>query len=157
MNAAHLHLMINHLPVLGTLFGLLLLAAGTWRKSEDLKRAALASFVLVALAAIATYLTGEPAEGVVKKLPGLAEGLFEKHEDLAGAAMAGSVVVGVAGLFGLVWYQGPRPMKPWFGTLILIAAVVVTGLMAYTAYLGGHIRHSELGGVMVTSVGSLWH
>ncbi len=147
MNAAHLHLMINHLPVLGTVFGLLLLAAGTWRKSEELKRAALATFVLVALAAIATYLTGEPAEDVAKKGANFAGAFFEKHEDLAGAAMAGSVVIGVAALFGLVWYQGPRLMKPWFGTLVLVAALVVTGLMAYTAYLGGRIGHPELGGV----------
>jgi uncharacterized membrane protein len=148
MNAAHLHLMINHVPVLGTVFGLLLLAVALGRKSEDLKRAALATFVIVAVAAVITYLTGEPAEAIVKKLPGLAEGQFERHEDLAGAAMGGSVGIGVAALVGLLWFQGARPIKPWFGGVLLLGALVVTGLMGYTAYLGGQIRHTEMQAVV---------
>ncbi len=144
MNAAHLHLVINHVPVLGTVFGLLLFAFAVGRKSDDLRKAAFATFVIVAVMAVVAYLTGEPAEGVLKKLPGMAEGFSEKHEDLAGAAMAGSAVIGVAALVGLVWFQGPRPVKPWFTALMLIAALVVAGLMAYTAYLGGQIRHTEM-------------
>ncbi len=144
MNAAHLHLMINHIPVLGTVFGLLLLAFALGRKSEDLKKAALATFVTVALVAVVTYLTGEPAQEKVKQVPGITEAFFEKHEDVAGAAMAGSVAVGVVALVGLVWFHGARPMKPWFGALLLTGALVVSGLMAYTAYLGGQIRHTEM-------------
>jgi len=144
MNGAHLHLMINHVPVLGTVFGLVLLAVGLWCKSEDLKKAALGTFVIVAVAAVVTYLTGEPAEGIVKKVPGLAEEQFGRHEDFAGAAMAGSVVVGVAALVGLLWFHGTRPMKPWFASILLLGALVVAGLMGYTAYLGGLIRHTEM-------------
>jgi len=144
MNAAHLHLMINHIPVLGTIFGVLLLGLALWRKSEDLKKAALATFVVVAVAAVVTYLTGEPAEGVLKSLPGVSEGSFEQHEELAGVAMAASVAVGVAALGGLAWSQGARPIKAWFGTIVLVGALVVSGLMGYTAYLGGQIRHTEM-------------
>lgn len=136
--------MINHLPVLGTLFGLILLAYAFWRKSEDVKKAALLTFVVVAVAAVVTYLTGEPTVDRVKTVLGLADGVIEKHEDLAGAAMAGSVAVGVVALAGLVWFQGPRPVNKWFGALVLAGALVVTGLMGYTAYLGGQIRHTEM-------------
>ena len=37
MNATHLQLMLNHLPVLGSAFGLVLLIFGLWRKSDELK------------------------------------------------------------------------------------------------------------------------
>ena len=46
MNGAQLHLLLNHFPILGTLFGLLVLAAGLWKKSEDLQKAALVCFLL---------------------------------------------------------------------------------------------------------------
>ena len=49
MNPAHLHLMLNHIPVLGTAFGLGLLAFALWRRSDELKKTALGVFVLVAL------------------------------------------------------------------------------------------------------------
>ena len=68
MNATHLHLMLNHIPVLGTVFGLGLLVFALWRKSEELKKAALGIFLIVALLAVPVYLTGEPAEGVADLL-----------------------------------------------------------------------------------------
>jgi len=41
MNAAHLHLIVNHVPVLGPVFALLLLSLGMIRRSVDLKKAGL--------------------------------------------------------------------------------------------------------------------
>jgi hypothetical protein len=43
-----------------------------------------------------------------------------------------------------IWFRGGRPAKNWFSTLALAEAVLVTGLMAWTAYFGGQIRHSEI-------------
>jgi hypothetical protein len=68
MNPPHLHLMLNHLPFLGTIFGLGLLAYGIWRDSEDVKKAALGVLVVVALLAVPVYLTGEPTADAVKGL-----------------------------------------------------------------------------------------
>jgi uncharacterized membrane protein len=144
MNGAHLHLLINHVPVLGTGFALALLAFSVWKRSEDIRKAALASFVIVALAAVATYLTGEPAEHVVRGLPGVAGTLIERHDDAAGIALGGAIVLGLLALVGLIWFRAGRPVKNWFSALALVAAVIVTGCMAWTAYLGGQIRHSEI-------------
>jgi len=73
MNLAHLHLVLNHLPVLGTGFGLALLIFGLWRRSDELKKTALGVLVLVALAAVPVYLTGEPAEELVQAVPGVSK------------------------------------------------------------------------------------
>lgn len=50
MNAAHLHLALNHLPVIGSLFSALLLGWALLRSAYELKRAALGAVVLVAFA-----------------------------------------------------------------------------------------------------------
>jgi uncharacterized membrane protein len=144
MNPAHLHLILNHLPVLGTAFGLAILAFGLWKKNEAIKRLALATLVIIALSAIPAYLTGEPAEDVVKGLPGVAMSLVERHEEAAGVALGGVLALGALALAGLVIFRGQRPVANWFGLLTLLAAVVVTGLMAYTANLGGQVHHPEI-------------
>ena len=41
MNWAHMHLLINHIPVLGMVFGTLLLAYGLVKKNEEIKRVSL--------------------------------------------------------------------------------------------------------------------
>ncbi len=144
MNLIHLHLLLNHLPVVGTLCGFGLLAFALWRRSTDLKRAALGVLVISALVAIPAYMTGEPAEDGVKGLPGISRALIEQHEEAAGVALGGLLTVGVAALAGLIWFRGSRLMPAWFGVITLIGALIVTGLMAWTANLGGQVRHTEI-------------
>ncbi|MCX6921688.1 MAG: hypothetical protein NT154_00485 [Verrucomicrobia bacterium] len=144
MNGAHFHLLINHIPVLGTFFGLALLAFAAWKRSNELRKAAFGTFVVAALAAVATYLTGEPAEDVVKGMAGISAALIERHDNAAGIALGGAIALGVLALGGLIWFRGGKPIRNWFSTLALAAAILVTGLMAWTANLGGQIRHSEI-------------
>jgi hypothetical protein len=144
MNGAHLHLLMHHAPVLGTFFGLALLAFATWKRSVELRKAALGTFVIAALAAVANYLTGEPAEDVVKGLPGISAALIDRHDDAAGIALGGAIALSVLALGGLIWFRRGKPIKNWFSTLALAAAILVTGLMAWTASLGGQIRHTEI-------------
>lgn len=145
MNAAHLHLVLTHLPVLGTGFALGTLAWGLWKQSQELKRLALGILVLAALVALPTYFTGEPAEDIVQRVPGTAGGRIEAHEDWAGAALAGAGVLGVTALGGLVVYRRGRLLPRWFAGATLAGALVVTGMMTWTASLGGQIRHPETG------------
>jgi len=144
MNLTHLHQLLNHLPVVGTICGLGLLAFALWLRSNDLKRAALGLLVISALVAIPAYLTGEPAEDGVKGLPGVSKVLIEQHEEAAGVALGGVVVVGVVALTGLLWFRGKQLMPAWFGVVALMSALVVSGLLAWTANLGGQVRHTEI-------------
>ena len=95
MNWAHIHLLLNHLPVIGTIFGVLRLLFAWLRKSEELKRVSLGVFVLTALLALPVYFTGEPAEKVVERLPVVAEPLIERHEN---AALFALLTAGGAGI-----------------------------------------------------------
>ena len=144
MNWPHIQLMLNHVPVLGTVFGLALLVWGSWRGNVTLQRAALVTFALAALVAIPVYFTGEPAEDAVERLAGVTDSAIEAHEEAALVSLIAVGILGVLGLAGLVFSR-----SRFNATIVRSAlgiAVLTAGLMAWTANLGGRIRHSELGG-----------
>jgi hypothetical protein len=142
VTAAHIHLVLCHVPVLTILFGLGWLAFGVWRGSQDIQKAALGMFVVAAVLAVPSYLTGEPAAGAIKGLPGFSERIMEQHQAAAGVALAGCIALGIVALAGLL-FRG-RAVAGWFGVLLLAGALVVVVLVARTANLGGQIRHSEI-------------
>jgi uncharacterized membrane protein len=148
MSTAHLHLLLNHIPVVGILIGFVVFALGVWRRNDSWTRLALGLFAAVALVAIATMLTGESAEQVVEHLPGVSESLIESHEDAAKLAAIGAYVLGAISMAALGWARG-RPLSRALTVMLLPVMLLVTGLMAYTANLGGQIRHTEIrtGGV----------
>jgi uncharacterized membrane protein len=150
MNLAHVHLLLNHIPVLGTVFGLILLIIAILRKSEELRKVCLGTFVVVTLLAIPVYLTGDPAENIVKNLPGVSKPTIDAHDDAAGASLIALSILGVVSLAGLILEWKSRPAPRWFGTLLLALSLIATGMMAWTANLGGQIRHSEVRSGSVT-------
>jgi hypothetical protein len=153
MNAIHVHLMLTHVPVLGTVFGLGLLLVALWRRSDEVKKVALGVFVLAALFAVPVYLTGEPAEDGVKGLPGVTKAVIEDHEEAAEVAFTSLVILGVGALAGLFFFRRGKAVPGWFGAGLLAAALVVGGLMIWTANLGGRVRHTEIRSQTVPSAG----
>ena len=144
MTPTHLHLLLNHIPVLGTVFGLGLFAFGVWRKNHELKTAALGVFVIIALLTVPVYLTGEPAEETVESLPGVSKALIEQHDGSAAYAFTGVIVTGVTALGGLIYFRRGKLLPVWYCSLIFAGSLIVSGLMAWTANLGGQIRHTEI-------------
>jgi uncharacterized membrane protein len=143
MNWAHVHLILNHIPVLGTVFGLTLLGWAILRRNDAVQRVALATFVAVALLALPVYLTGQPAEDVVEHAAGVSESVIEAHEEAAVVALIGVELLGLIAAGGL--YLSRRGRAPFAAAprTALLLSIVVAGLMAWTANLGGQIRHVE--------------
>jgi hypothetical protein len=144
MNSAHLHLILNHIPVLGMGFGLALLGWALLRKSELLKETSLGFIVIIAMLAIPTYLTGEPAEELVENLPGVDKPSIERHEEAAQLAFVSVLIVGAAALIGLIFFRRSKSIPDWFSIVVLGLSAIVFVLMARTANLGGPIRHPEI-------------
>jgi uncharacterized membrane protein len=145
MSGAHLHLLLNHLPVIGTLVALLLLAYAQLRGSQELTRASLGIFAIAAVMGLAAFLTGEPAEHVVKRLPGIEKSAIHEHEEAALVATWLLGVVGAVSLGGLIGFRkrtGGVPRR--FGVLVLALSLFPALAMARTANLGGKIRHPEI-------------
>ena len=64
MNLAHVHLLLNHFPTIGFGIGLALYFAALIGKKDDLHRASLVIFFLIAAVAIPTYMSGNAAEEI---------------------------------------------------------------------------------------------
>ena len=143
MSLVHLHLLLNHVPVIGTFFILFLLAAALWRRSNE--TAKLGLFLMVGIAVVAgfVFLTGEPAEEAVEHVAGVTDAVIHSHEEAAEAALVASGLAGALGLGLLVWFWR-RELPRWAGMVSLVTMLAVGGLMAWTANLGGRIRHTEI-------------
>jgi hypothetical protein len=76
MNAAYFHLVLNHIPVLGVLLGLALFLLALIPKSTEVRSVALWVFLLAALSAAPVFLTREPAEDLVERVPECAASLW---------------------------------------------------------------------------------
>lgn len=144
MDPVHAHLILNHIPVVGLGAALLLLLYAIARKSDEMKKAALAGFVLLALVAIPVFLTGKAAEDPAEHLPGVFESFIEQHEEAATAALIAIEVLGAVSLAGLVLTRRSKALPKWFATILLFASLGVAGVMTWTANLGGQIRHTEI-------------
>jgi hypothetical protein len=96
-----------------------------------------------ALTALPAFLTGEPAEDLIERMPGIEKPLIEQHEDAAGLALGSALAAGLAA--ALVLFVSRKRSVPTWG---LLAAVLVSTLstasMVWTARIGGQIRHSEI-------------
>jgi hypothetical protein len=153
MNPAHLHLLLTHLPVVGAVFAVLLLAVGLLTRSAAVRRVALAAVVVVALLGLPTYFTGEGAEDAVEGLPGVSEALVERHEDAAGRSLVVLEAAGVLALLGLAVTARARRVPTWVVAGTLLVTAVGAGLLGWTANLGGEIRHTEIRAGAVASAG----
>lgn len=144
MTAAHLHLALNHIPVLGTLFALGLLAYGLWRNHAALKKGALGMLAAVGAVAVAVYLTGEPAEEIVEGLAGVSHEAIEVHETWGWYAALASIGTGLVSLGALLyqWTTSSLPQGVVRGVFLL--ALTSGALMVYAATLGGKVHHPEL-------------
>lgn len=150
MDTAYIHLLLNHLPVLGVPFGLLLLAAGMIRKSSDLQRAALVTFALAALFTVPVYLTGDPAEEKVEHIAGVSHHQIHEHEERAEISLIATSVLGVLSLGALIGWRGRDLPSAPLGALAVLA-LLTFGSLVLTAKAGGEIRHTEFSGAVVTA------
>lgn len=143
MSEVHIHLLLNHVPVIGVFGAMLVLGIGIVKRSQDVMRVGLGLVVLVAVASLVVYLTGEPAEHLVERLPGISKTALEAHEDAAFYATVVALLLGVAVAAGLLVYRN-RTVPLWLAVWTLLLSLVSAGVTAWTAGLGGQIRHSEI-------------
>lgn len=147
MNTTHVHLLLNHVAVLGAIFSVVVLIWGLIQKDKSIRTVALVGFVVAALAAIPVFLTGESAEEAVEDLAGISKNLIESHEESANVALWLVEALGLLSLITLIgermeWKPASRMTLP-----ILMLALVAAGSISYTAYMGGKIRHTEISSI----------
>lgn len=145
INAAHLHLILNHIPIIGTAIAIFVLIIGFFWKSDDIKRVCLMILVLTALITIPVYLSGKDSEGMIEgNYEDVDEEFIEEHEEFALYSFIAMDIAGFIALIGLVLYRRPKIFPLYFTILMFLILMVVNGMMGWTANLGGKIHHPEI-------------
>jgi uncharacterized membrane protein len=143
MSTVHLHLLLNHIPVVGSLVAVVLFAAALLFKETVSTKFALAFTAAIAAVAVAVYFTGGAAEDAVEKLAGVTERAIERHEEAAEVTTIAIGILGVLSALAFVIVRSRRAPR-WLALAGLVGSIAVSGLMAWTANLGGQIRHTEI-------------
>ena len=144
MNEAHYHLVVNHFPIMGTIFGLGILIAGMVFKKNSLQITAYVLFCIAAIAGFLSMNTGEGAEDLVENLPSVGHTIIHEHEEIAEKFAV--IVYALAGFSLLTMYLQAKKssfakMASYFTLLLaLIAAFIGKGV----GTTGGEIRHTEI-------------
>ena len=146
MNLAHLHLLLNHIPIIGAIIGLGLLVVSLATKGDDLQRASLMVLAALALLSLPAFFSGVGAQGAIRKDTRIPASLIERHEGSAILALFFMEVTGALALVGLWRRHRLFKAKPSSLSLaaILFFSVVTAGLMARVGSTGGDIRHPEI-------------
>lgn len=143
MNAAHYHLIVNHIPLFTTLIGLLILGWGMIKKSQSINNIA---FVLLIVGALSSYValeTGEGAEEIIEEQSISNDQTIHDHEETAELAFWFAAVTGGLSIIGLFASSFGSRIQNSVNGLTLLAAIITLGLLSYAAYQGGAIRHTE--------------
>lgn len=145
MDLTHLHLILNHLPVVGIIVGFFVLTWGVVRSYDNVQDVGLSILFFTAMIALPVYLTGEPAEEMVEHLPGVSEQIIELHEESAVLSLSLAIATGALAFLTLV---AKRFLSARFGLMAiyfcLLVSIIAGASITYTANLGGQIRHSEI-------------
>jgi hypothetical protein len=148
LDAPHLHLLTNHLPIFVTLSGLFAMAVGLWSKNQGIRQVALTLMFLGIAGGILTFWFGQQAYNPVR---GLADEIGQDWLDLH-MERAEQVVwvfwtagAGVAAAWVLAWKQHRLAIPAAMVAGML--GLITLGLSGWIADAGGKIRHDELRGL----------
>lgn len=144
MNQTHIHLLLNHFPIIGTLIGSCLLLWGIIKKNTQLKFISAFLLACMAIFAVPVFFTGEPAEESVEHITGISEQAIELHEEAAETAIWLMGITGIAALAAMFMAYKKLKQAGSFFIAVFILSALCFASMARTGYLGGQIRHTEI-------------
>jgi uncharacterized membrane protein len=143
MDQTHLHLITNHLAIIGTLFAGIVLLIGLISNTVQTR---IASFILMLISSIGGYITfktGHEAEETVEHMKGISEYVIEQHEEFAKKALWFIILLFISSIVGL--YAGKKNLsaEKKISWIILLIAFISFAIFAWTGYLGGQIMHAN--------------
>ncbi len=146
MSTLHLHLLVNHLPIVGAFLGVpLLLLALLRRRDPGALYAAAMVLVMAGVGAVVAEETGEGAEEPAERIAGVSEAALEIHEERAEVATPIAMLAAALALGAVAaarWRPGALATAATAATFVMNLGSA--GAMAWTGQSGGWIRHSEV-------------
>lgn len=146
MNGAHIHLLLNHIPILGTLFGLIIFIFAVIRNNKTLLQTTLFTFIISAIVAFPVLQSGEEAEEIVEhsKEMKVSHDVIHEHEEVAETAFWLLIALGAGSLLFLIFSWKSNTVAKIPSLVLLVLAAVVMYFMAKAGNTGGLIKHPEI-------------
>lgn len=144
MNEVHLHLVVNHFPIIGTIFGLGILVTGIFLKNNVVKNVAYVLFIVAAIFGAVSMATGEGAEEIAEKLPSVTEQFIHEHEEMAEKLAVVLYALGLVSSVGLFLNLKNHAKANLISYLAVVIAVIGVFVGKQTGTTGGEIRHTEI-------------
>lgn len=155
MNATHIHLLLTHFPIVGTLITSAIMVWAIVKNNPKFKDFAAGLVIVLAVSALVVNNTGESAEHTAKKIPGVTKDSIHTHEDAAKPALILTLVAGLAcGVF-LFFSLRKLPMRKSLFIACTVLTVLAFAAMARAGYYGGQIRHTEIAGGATSAAGAI--
>lgn len=143
-NAAHTHLLVNHLPIILPFIGVFIVVLGLIFKSDLVQRIGLLLFVLTGIAAFISMNTGGNAEHFLERLDESKEHLIYEHEEVAETFAVIAYILSTISLVAIyLSYQKKKASKILVGLSILVAFILMS-FSKETGTSGGEITHLEI-------------
>ncbi|GCE23395.1 hypothetical protein [Dictyobacter kobayashii] len=144
MNMAHIHLLVNHFPIIGSIFISIMFLIALVFKNVFLQKVSLWFLVVVALFTAVAYLSGDGARNVLESVTHVPDSMVHDHESMARIGLILMFFAGAISLFGVVFYSH-KPTLPRYLQITVMAILVVSVIVfIYVGYLGGQISHPEI-------------
>jgi uncharacterized membrane protein len=145
-DAPHIHLMVNHVPIILAIAGLVATIVALVTRQRSAWLYAVATLTVAGLSAYPVHFTGDLAADVMKHKWYVVKDSIEAHDNFSGITMWILMVTGAASAYA--WWRlarqgGEEPTPGWLRVFILVGALAGTGAGAYTAYLGGEIVYGS--------------
>ena len=144
MNDAHLHLLVNHFPIIGTIFGLGILITGMLLKNNSVKNTAYILFIVAAIFSAFSMGTGEGAEELVEDLPNIGKQIIHEHEEIAEKFAIIMYATGLFGLLSLYTSIKNHKLAKTISFITLVLALMAAIFAKSVGTTGGEIRHTEI-------------
>lgn len=148
INAAQIHLALNHFPIAGCFFTIMFLLGGLIFKKRDLIFSGMLIAVLSGIFIIPMDLSGDGVEDIVKNKPGVTRELIHEHEEMADKAL---IVFELTAISAIAWFIARKKRSDLMGKIEIVSlclSIAGAVIIANTAHLGGLIRHEEIRAVV---------
>lgn len=144
MNDAHLHLVVNHFPIIGLFFATGILAFGIFTKNITLKNTAYVLLIISAIFGFLSMYTGEDAEEMVEDLPNVGHKIIHEHEELAEKFVLFLYAAGLLSLIGLYLNIKKHTKANIISYAALGVALIAVIFAKEVGTSGGEVRHTEI-------------
>ena len=144
LNMAHIHLLLNHIPILGAFFITAMFIVALLYRNVFLQKVCLWSLVVIALSTAVVYWTGGQAIPYVQNLPGVSESALLAHEQAAKIGLVMMFFTGIIALGAALLYSFRPKLPRMLLTTVMVILLINCVVFTYIGFLGGQITHPEI-------------